>query len=170
MNDRDGEANAEQKPARTWNETEKAIRVSGLGWWFKDAELEALCAPHGKVVKLTIDYNHPNGMSLGRAKVEFKDAASAGMAYEALKAHDFGRNIDLSLTTIGQHPEGNPAQSNSRKPDINVEPQASAHLPPPPFISPPYGMPLGQPVPGPMFPHGLGAPGLVPPGGFQVSN
>mmetsp|Transcript_43407 Transcript_43407/g.169848 ORF Transcript_43407/g.169848 Transcript_43407/m.169848 type:complete len:181 (-) Transcript_43407:901-1443(-) len=139
---------------------ERRVRFSGLSWWYKDSDLETLCSNHGEVLGLSIEYDHANGRSLGRAEVEFSDSDAAIKAHEALKDHDFGREVSVTLPSADQENVGNAQTGASRKHD-KIEPAVTARPPPIPFVGP-----FGQPVPRPVFPPNLSG---VPPVGFQAA-
>lgn len=61
-----------------------AVYIGNLQWWTTDAEVEALCAPHGAIERIRFFEEKPNGKSKGYALVAFDSARAAYLCKQGL--------------------------------------------------------------------------------------
>ena len=58
--------------------------IGSLQWWTSDAEIEALCAPHGTVQKIRFFEEKPSGKSKGYCLVTFDSPKGAYLCRQSL--------------------------------------------------------------------------------------
>ena len=58
--------------------------IGSLQWWTSDAEIEALCAPHGAVQKIRFFEEKPSGKSKGYCLVTFDSPKGAYLCRQSL--------------------------------------------------------------------------------------
>lgn len=61
-----------------------AVFISNLQWWTTDAEVEAACAPYGRVTSIRFIDDKACGKSRGMAIVEFAEPGAAAMCITGL--------------------------------------------------------------------------------------
>ena len=72
-------------PASFSNST--AVYIGNLQWWTTDAEIEALCAPHGGIERIRFFEEKPNGKSKGYVLVDFDSAKAAYLCKQSLDGY-----------------------------------------------------------------------------------
>ena len=61
-----------------------SVYIGSLQWWTSDAEIEALCAPHGAVQKIRFFEEKPSGKSKGYCLVTFDSPKGAYLCRQSL--------------------------------------------------------------------------------------
>ena len=64
--------------------TSSSVYIGSLQWWTTDAEIEALCSPHGAVQKIRFFEEKPSGKSKGYCLVTFDSAKAAYLCKQSL--------------------------------------------------------------------------------------
>ena len=67
--------------------------IGSLQWWTSDAEIEALCAPHGAVQKIRFFEEKPSGKSKGYCLVTFDSPKGAYLCRQSLDGCVLPANI-----------------------------------------------------------------------------
>jgi hypothetical protein len=53
------------------------VFIANMQWWTTDADVEALCAKHGRVTDVKFKADKPTGRSLGVVQVTFAEPEAA---------------------------------------------------------------------------------------------
>ena len=64
--------------------TSSSVYIGSLQWWTTDAEIEALCSPHGAVQKIRFFEEKPSGKSKGYCLVTFDNPKAAYLCRQSL--------------------------------------------------------------------------------------
>ena len=67
--------------------TSSSVYIGSLQWWTPDAEIEALCAPHGAVQKIRFFEEKPSGKSKGYCLVTFDSPKGAYLCRQSLDGY-----------------------------------------------------------------------------------
>lgn len=67
--------------------TSSSVYIGSLQWWTTDAEIDALCSPHGAVQKIIFFEEKPSGKSKGYCLVTFDSPKGAYLCKQSLDGY-----------------------------------------------------------------------------------
>ncbi|CAK0786198.1 hypothetical protein CVIRNUC_009411 [Coccomyxa viridis] len=87
-----------------------SVYIGSLQWWTSDAEIEALCVPHGAVQKIRFFEEKPSGKSKGYCLVTFDSPKGAYLCRQSLDGKEInGKKCVVTLTKTKEEYAGGQA-------------------------------------------------------------
>ncbi len=77
-------ASQQQQEQQQHYGTSSSVYIGSLQWWTTDAEIEALCSPHGAVQKIRFFEEKPSGKSKGYCLVTLDSPKGAFLCRQSL--------------------------------------------------------------------------------------
>ncbi|CAL5226916.1 g9793 [Coccomyxa viridis] len=90
--------------------TSSSVYIGSLQWWTTDAEIEALCSPHGAVQKIRFFEEKPSGKSKGYCLVTLDSPKAAFLCRQSLDGKEInGKKCVVTLTKSKEEYAGDKA-------------------------------------------------------------